>query len=72
MPSRADDDNPKIKEFLKVFPEGRVEDGVTLQMAKSHKGSRIIKTHLQIDLLNPDLLDTCKVCVSELMDSNVS
>ncbi|XP_042858264.1 sulfotransferase family cytosolic 1B member 1-like [Penaeus japonicus] len=61
MPSRADDDNPKIKEFLKVFPEGRVEDGVTLQMAKSHKGSRIIKTHLQIDLLNPDLLDTCKV-----------
>lgn len=72
MPSRAEDDNPKVKEFLTLFPEGRVEDGVVLQMAKCHKGPRIIKTHLQIDLLNHDLLDTCKVCASVLMKKNIA
>ncbi|XP_047488220.1 sulfotransferase 1B1-like [Penaeus chinensis] len=82
MPSCADDDNPKVKEFLTLFPEGRVEDGVVLQMAKSHKGPRIMKTHLQIDLLNPDLLDTCKtvyvarnpkdVCVSLFHHGKIS
>lgn len=72
MPSRADDDNPKVKEFLSLFPEGRVEDGVVLQMTKWHKGPRIIKTHLQIDLLNPDLLDTCKVCASSSVSKDGS
>lgn len=72
MPSRAEDDNPKVKEFLTLFPEGRVEDGVVLQMAKCHKGPRIIKTHLQIDLLNHDLLDTCRVCASVLMKKNIA
>lgn len=61
LPITAGDDTPAMKKFARACPEGRVEDGVTLQMAAAHKGPRILKTHLQLELLNPDLLNTSKV-----------
>ncbi|XP_042858260.1 sulfotransferase 1C4-like [Penaeus japonicus] len=60
-PTRAAEDNPVYRRFVAACPEGRVEDGVQLQLAAAHKGPRIIKTHLRFDLLRQDLLDTCKV-----------
>ncbi|XP_042874165.1 sulfotransferase 1 family member D1-like [Penaeus japonicus] len=61
LPITAGDDTPAMKKFARACPEGRVEDGVTLQMTAAHKGPRILKTHLQLELLNPDLLNTSKV-----------
>ncbi|XP_047488321.1 sulfotransferase 1C4-like [Penaeus chinensis] len=60
-PGRAAEDDPTYQRFVATCPEGRVEDGVQLQLASAHKGPRVIKTHLRFDLLRQDLLDTCKV-----------
>ncbi|XP_047488250.1 sulfotransferase 1B1-like [Penaeus chinensis] len=61
QPAPPGADTPALRKFSAACPEGRVEDGVTLQMAAAQKGPRILKSHLQLELLNPDLLDTCKV-----------
>ncbi|XP_037803481.1 LOW QUALITY PROTEIN: sulfotransferase family cytosolic 1B member 1-like [Penaeus monodon] len=61
QPGPVGADTPAMKKFSAACPEGRVEDGVTLQVAAAQKGPRILKSHLQLELLNPELLDTCKV-----------
>lgn len=66
QPTPAGADTPAMKRFAAACPEGRVEDGVALQMAGAHKGPRILKSHLQLELLNPDLLNTCKVIRRDL------
>lgn len=71
-PTRAAEDNPVYRRFVAACPEGRVEDGVQLQLAAAHKGPRIIKTHLRFDLLRQDLLDTCKVVGHELTNADDS
>lgn len=50
------------KRFMEECPGAKMEDGMTLQLAAAHRGSqRIIHSHLPIHLLNPNMLDTCKV-----------
>ncbi|XP_068247349.1 sulfotransferase 1A3-like [Palaemon carinicauda] len=56
-----DDQSPLVKKFMEKFPEGRMEDGVVLQLAKAETGRRIIKTHLQFQFFNESLLNKSKV-----------
>ncbi|XP_066953866.1 sulfotransferase 1A3-like [Macrobrachium rosenbergii] len=61
FPPSKDDPSPLVKAFLEKFPNGRVEDGVVLQLAKAETGRRIIKTHLPLHFFNEDLLKKTKV-----------
>lgn len=49
------------KWFSEVCPGRKEEDGIMLQIAELMPGRRIIKCHLPLCLLPPDLLDTAKV-----------
>lgn len=60
-PTRAEDNSPLLQRFLSECPRGRLEDGMTLQLAAVAPSPRILKTHLPINLLNPDMLNICKV-----------
>lgn len=50
-----------MERFSRACPGARVEDGIMIQLAQTYQHPRIISTHLQLHLLNPSLLDTCKV-----------
>ncbi|KAK7020154.1 hypothetical protein SK128_022300 [Halocaridina rubra] len=60
-PPRSSDKVSLLQTFKEMCPDGKLEDGVMLQMAKTEKKRRIIKTHLQFQSLNPSFLDTCKI-----------
>lgn len=60
MPPLAPD-NPLLQGFIKMCPGGNPADGVNLQLTAATPSPRIIKTHLPLSLLHPNLLDTIKV-----------
>ncbi|XP_037776950.1 LOW QUALITY PROTEIN: sulfotransferase 1A1-like [Penaeus monodon] len=59
MPPLAPD-NPLLQGFIKMCPGGNPADGVNLQLTAATPSPRIIKTHLPLSLLHPNLLDTIK------------
>ncbi|KAK4323848.1 hypothetical protein Pmani_005488 [Petrolisthes manimaculis] len=62
MPFCAGDGRLMTERFSKECPGAKEEEGVAIQLAAAHTGSpRFISSHLPFSLLNPSLLDTCKV-----------
>ncbi|MCL4142612.1 UNVERIFIED_CONTAM: hypothetical protein GTU68_029526, partial [Idotea baltica] len=47
--------------FVKTHPDRNPDDGLFLQLTELSPDPRTIKTHLPFSLLNPNILDTCKV-----------
>ncbi|CAL4202571.1 unnamed protein product, partial [Meganyctiphanes norvegica] len=58
---RPVDPPPVVEAFLKACPEGKPEDGITLQMAALQDTPRIMQTHLHQRALSQQLLDKCKL-----------
>lgn len=57
-----DNDPPDfIKEFFTLCPGKKIEDGIFIQMLDFLPDPRLIKTHLPLALLPPNLLDKSKV-----------
>nr|XP_027231606.1 sulfotransferase 1C4-like isoform X1 [Penaeus vannamei] len=47
--------------FRQKLPDAKAEEGVILQLAAAEKGPRLLWSHMPLLLLNPDMLNTCKV-----------
>lgn len=55
-----------MERHREACPDGDPETALMLQLMEAHTGSpRIIATHLTFDLINPNVLDTCKVNVTQ-------
>ncbi|KAG7175898.1 Sulfotransferase 1A1-like [Homarus americanus] len=50
-----------FEELRQTCPDKKREDGVFVQLCEVTPDPRIIKTHLPLSLLPPDILDTAKV-----------
>ncbi|XP_069195419.1 sulfotransferase 1A1 isoform X2 [Procambarus clarkii] len=50
-----------IKEFNQACPGKKLKDGVFLELTEALPAPRVIRTHLPLSLLPPDLLDKAKV-----------
>ncbi|CAL4068942.1 unnamed protein product [Meganyctiphanes norvegica] len=61
LPEHPDPNDPLIKDFKKKCPGKKIEDGLMLQLTDVLPEPRTIKTHLNFDLLSPQILDNAKV-----------